>query len=583
MTFLNPAALWAFLSLIPLIALYFFKVRPEKKSTTALFLWNQIFEEKKQNGLFKNMRDLISLLILILAFSAIILAMAQPSLNLDDSDQNLVIIIDNSASMGSLEEGKSRLEDAKEKAINMVKSLSSSQTALITSISNSLQIKVDATSNRRSLIKGIEAITQSQNPLNAQELQAIAKNKSIIANSRFIFISDTCFQGSDKIDQLELVKVGNPRENIGITAFDIRQMPGENNKLGIFFQVTSSFDQIQEIELHLAHQDPNQLVKIIPITVEPGLNEAKVMYLSDQGTGAWFLKHELSDALAIDNLAFAQLDPPSPVRIQLDLDQNQAFFKRCVDAFQSAGQSMKAVTQSPEISISSNGENTGINKIIFAPQGTSPYWQGEPRPLDNTLPKVLLPEHPAIKFCPLDTLTFDGAQEISAPKNSVILVENEDKTPLLYKTTVEGTNAIVVNMDPAKAQLYFNIYFPVLVYSLSYDLSGRDDMKKSNHLTGDILELPIVQNLQGPSGELDSEQKLLKLNEVGFYQFTKAGKEEQFAVSLNNKFESSVFNKLSKSNAKAINSSFPIGDALLIVALILIACEAMLYHRRKLG
>ena len=109
MTFLNPAALWAFLSLIPLIALYFFKVRPEKKSTTALFLWNQIFEEKKQNGLFKNMRDLISLLILILAFSAIILAMAQPSLNLDDSDQNLVIIIDNSASMGSLEEGKSSL------------------------------------------------------------------------------------------------------------------------------------------------------------------------------------------------------------------------------------------------------------------------------------------------------------------------------------------------------------------------------------------------------------------------------------------------------------------------------------------
>lgn len=583
MTFLNPAALWAFLALIPLIALYFFKVRPEKKSTSALFLWNQIFEEKKQNGLFKNMRDLISLLILILAFSAIILAMAKPSFTFDDENNKLVIIIDNSASMASLENKSSRLELAKQQAINIVKSLSSSQTALICSISDSLQINVDSSSNRRSLIKGIESIQQSQKPLNPQELTAIANNKNIIADSRFIFISDSCFQGSEQVEHLELLKLGSQLENIGITAFDIRQIPGDNNQLAIFFQLSSSFEQIQEIELHLAYEDPNQLVKIIPVSVEPGLSEAKVMSLSDERTGAWFLKLEINDALAIDNLAFAQLNPPSPVRIQLDLNKNHAFFKRCVDAFHQAGQTMKAVSQSPEISISSNGENTGVKKIIFAPQGESPFWNTEAKAIENVSPRVLLPDHPAIKFCPLDTLTFEGAQNISAPANSIILVENEDKVPLLYKTTVDGTTAIIVNMDPAKAELYFNIYFPVLIYSLSYDLSGRDAIEKSNYLTGDVLEIANMQEIQGPKGEIDPAQSLVKFNHAGFYKITKAGKEEQFAVSLNNQFESNIYNKFSKSTAKAINSSFPLGDALLILALLLITCEAILYHRRKLG
>ncbi|WDE97961.1 BatA and WFA domain-containing protein [Lentisphaera profundi] len=583
MTFANPAALWAFLSIFPLIALYFFKVRPQKKSTSALFLWNQIFEEKKQNGLFKNLRDLISLLILLLAFAAIILAMAKPTINWDDQTQNLVIIIDNSASMANLEEGKSRLDLAKARAENIVKSLSSSQTALITSISDSLQINVDSTSNRRSLLKGIDGIAQSQAPLKSQELSAITKNKGIIPNSRFIFISDSCFQGYQETAELELLKIGSKTSNIGITAFDIRPIPGKQNQLGIFFQVFSSYEQRQELELHLAQGEADQIVKIIPITIEPGLNAAKVLYLKDSRYGAWFLKLLVSDSLASDNIAYAQVDPPSPVRIQLDLDKNEAFFQRCVDSFHSAGQVMKAVNQSPEIIISSNGKNTGVNKIIFAPKGKSPFWEGDASPLESATPRVLLADHPAIKFCPLDTLDFEGAQKISAPENSIILVESTDHTPLLYKTTVDNTTAFVINMDPAKAQLYFNIYFPVMIYSLSYDLIGRDTLKKSNYLTGEILNISSPQKLIGPKGPKDTINNLAKLNEAGFYSITSDKKEEQIAVSLNNKFESRIFNTLSQSTVKAIDSSFPISDALMILALVLICSEAMLYHRRKLG
>ena len=120
MSFLNPLALWSLLTLIPLIALYFLKVKPDLKPTTTLFLWDLIYKEKKQNGLFKNLRDLMSLIMIILAFTAISLAMARPVLTPKDSKRDLVLLIDNSASMATKALTSSRLEEAQTIAQNIV-------------------------------------------------------------------------------------------------------------------------------------------------------------------------------------------------------------------------------------------------------------------------------------------------------------------------------------------------------------------------------------------------------------------------------------------------------------------------------
>ena len=48
MTFLAPFYFWTFLALIPLLGVYFLKVRPRRVTTTALFLWMRIYEEKRR-------------------------------------------------------------------------------------------------------------------------------------------------------------------------------------------------------------------------------------------------------------------------------------------------------------------------------------------------------------------------------------------------------------------------------------------------------------------------------------------------------------------------------------------------------
>ena len=50
---LSPIYFWAFLSLIPLVAIYFLKVRPRRKPATAYFLWERIFQEKRATSLLR--------------------------------------------------------------------------------------------------------------------------------------------------------------------------------------------------------------------------------------------------------------------------------------------------------------------------------------------------------------------------------------------------------------------------------------------------------------------------------------------------------------------------------------------------
>ena len=122
MTFLFPIYFWALLGLLPLIAVYFLKVKPRRKPTTAFFLWQAVFDQKLSTSLFDRLRDLLSLLLMMLAFIAIVFALTAPQVN-DDQRSDILILIDNSASMNTNDQGGTRLQAAKETAKSIIRSL----------------------------------------------------------------------------------------------------------------------------------------------------------------------------------------------------------------------------------------------------------------------------------------------------------------------------------------------------------------------------------------------------------------------------------------------------------------------------
>ena len=170
MRFLSPLFFWAFLSLIPLVAVYLLKVRPRRAPTTAFFLWERVFQEKRATSLFRRLRDFWSLLLMTLVFSAICLALTNPQW-VNDERKDLLIVIDNSASMNARDGTGSRLDQARQAAREIVRGLDGTQRAALATLNEQLVYRCHMTDSPQQLLDAISGIAASVGTLSDSAMQ----------------------------------------------------------------------------------------------------------------------------------------------------------------------------------------------------------------------------------------------------------------------------------------------------------------------------------------------------------------------------------------------------------------------------
>ncbi len=611
MSFANPAFLWAFLAIIPLAAIYLLKVRPTRKPTTAFFLWQDIFQEKKSTALFQRLRDLFSLLILLIAFSSIVLALAGPDFSGADR-KDLVLLIDNSASMNAAEGGSTRLDEAKKVAAEIVKALNGNQRCSIASVSDRTRYVSNFSNNPRELLDAIDQIQPSSMVSNFNSLKEfrnqgdelepstdVTRNDGASeSNHRVLLISDGCF--ADKIDaDIELIKVGSRRvKNVGLVAVDMQRLPGAGNRVGVFFQVASSFEKTIEADLVISHQSEDNLIRIVPLQIKPGINPPDVFKIENAEEGSWYVRLETedSDALADDNTAFLSLSPIRPIPVSVDTS-DRYFYENSVLAF-SRGSGILQLVQSgsdtkPQLRISQGVPSDPDSKtsiLIFNPSGESPWWNQIGEQIEVNLPTVKNEQHAVVRHLDVSAISFAGAKRLSAPTGSEILVVAEDETPLIYQTTRSGQSAIVVNMDPVEAEFYFSTWFPVLVYSSAKHLQGRSEDPQSTYQTGQFASIPGAigatnTEYQTPLGEVRKtrEDMLGPLTETGFYQLENAAGKWLVSCSLLSSAETLLDDSESTDNHQPVDRGNSPAAWLTLLAIVLIVVESVLYHRRKVG
>ncbi len=163
MTFLHPMMIWSLAALLPLAAFYFLKVRPRRKPTTAFFLWDKVFQERRASSLFKRLRDAWSLLLMMLACAAICLALARPEWN--DRRQDVLILIDNSASMAAKDGSTPRIDAAKRAAAEIIEGLNGAQRAAVATVAERVIYRSHLTDNPRELLDTVEAVKASNQSL----------------------------------------------------------------------------------------------------------------------------------------------------------------------------------------------------------------------------------------------------------------------------------------------------------------------------------------------------------------------------------------------------------------------------------
>lgn len=591
MSFLAPAFLWSLLALIPLGAVYFLKVRPRRRSTTAFFLWSRVFEQKHATSLLQRLRDAISLILMLLAFAAVAFALARPEL-IDDDRKDLLILVDHSASMSAKKGGVTRLDAAKKLAREIVAAMDGNQRAAVGSVARELRFLTHLGGSPRELNRAVEGIEPGVFPFDPSALRGLDLETLGSDHHRILLLSDGSFEGVDALPAgIELVKVGEPLENAGIVAADLGRMP--DGSLGFFFKLGSSYREPVEADLVLRHEaNGDRIFKLIPVRIEPGLNRPERFDVEDApAAGAWIGELDLEDALAEDNRAYLSVPGTHPVRVKV-ASSDRFFFETSVRAFEESGTALQLADADAEVAIvrGSPGEEAA-SMLLFAPEGEGPWWSGVGEEVEVVAPRVLVPDHPAIRLLDVPNLAFTGARAVQAPPGALVLAESETGVPLIYRLVAGDVTALVVNLDPLASEFVLSPWFPVMIHGAARHLAGREEEVTPLYRPGDSLAIPGHREGQSTKvlapdavESIDWMRNIYgPLKRLGFYRFENRAGQWTLGSTLATSAETLLDNGSVTGTERPLARGFAPATWLLAAALMLLAGESMLYHRRKAG
>ncbi len=616
MTFLQPAMLWSLVVLLPLAAIYFLKVRPRRKPTTAYFLWERIFQERRASSLFQRLRDAWSLLLMSLAAAAVCFALSQPEWA--DERKDMILVVDTSASMSTREGRSSRLELATDVAREIVEGLNGNQLAAVATVDGRLAYRSHLTNNPREMLDAIDAIRPSGKSLDLAALPTGKEWEGSDRKYRLVFISDGVFDESALPPHVELVKVGTTRDNLGLVAADLAYLAGSARRLGFYYQVASTFGEPQHVDLSLSFVDTaghEQIFKVIPLQVKPGINPPESFELLDAPAGRWLARLDIADALAEDNEVFLAVAKPEPIRVAVE-STDPFFLENSVHAFSRGDGMLMLVAKKadeanrPDVVLAKSTSPQAANLIILQPSGESEWWTGLGEEVVAGPARVLVEGHPALRHLDAASIPFVGARQLTPPPGAQILVADDSDVPLIYKHRHEGRTALVVNIDPVAADFYFSAWFPVLVHSAATHLAGRENPLSAAYRPGEAVPIPggkddVVTRITAPTDNPDaitspSDSKLSEatanaagteirgpwfsaVEQFGFYHLANAAGQHDFGANLFRADESLVNNPESKSNNQPLSRGRSPAQWLTLLAIVVLAAESVLYHRRKVG
>lgn len=273
-TFLNaPAAMISAAILAPvLLALYFLKLHRQETLISSTLLWKKSIEDLQANTPFQKLRRNLLLILQMLALMLVLLAIAQPVLNLPaSSGKALIILIDRSASMQATDTpSQTRLQLAKIRARQLLDHLDRNALAAVIAFDDQALVVQSFTSDVSALRQAVDSIKPTDRPsrLRPAYLLAQAQSASLTNSSQpdslpqIRLLSDGKILDADDLPPLPNVSfepIGQPgTANTAIVALSARRNYQNPAQVQIFARLANFSAQAVDcdVQLSIAPIDP---------------------------------------------------------------------------------------------------------------------------------------------------------------------------------------------------------------------------------------------------------------------------------------------------------------------------------------
>ena len=144
-----------------LLVLYFLKLRRREQTVPSTLLWRKAIQDLQVNAPFQKLRRNLLLLLQMLLLLLLVLALARPVANYyKGAGATTVIVIDRSASMSArdVKGGKTRLDEAKRRARELVDSMKRGSNAMVIASDDTAETLQPFTTDAAALRRAIDSV-----------------------------------------------------------------------------------------------------------------------------------------------------------------------------------------------------------------------------------------------------------------------------------------------------------------------------------------------------------------------------------------------------------------------------------------
>lgn len=619
--FVTPAAGWLAALYLPLVILYFLKLKRPLQQIPSLALWRQVMNDQRVNSPFQKFKRNLLLLLQCIVLGCLVLAAMQPFWSSGAGRARyLPILIDCSASMGALDQpgGTSRLEAAKVEVRDIIKNLMADQMACLIVVNSSGRRLTDFTNNKKLLLSALEQITVSDVPSRLEDAlrltQALARTFPI---ERALFLTDGNTPGAVDLElpfQIAMQIVPPGGANLGITELNARR---GTERWEVFVRVEAA--AVGGGEARVEFYQDQELLGTEQVALDPG--QAQRLVFRAPADKSTYVDVRIIpkgfDSLTSDNVAFLELPSLRPLRVFVDLE---------LKAFRKALQPIKGVEILPvpgsnkpdailgyDLVISPHSDDTvptapvamyvgqippDIEKLVKIETGFVKVvdWQRNSPLLRHVLlTEVQMSDNP---------VSQSDVQDRDYENNGYEILAHATKGPLILQKNRDGKQSVWLLFHTDHSTLQYRVAFPILVSNLvqmAMQQAGLSEIQgqSTGALPARVAEPRTSFSVVGPTGmrqELTSSDEGMLMGisapQVGRYDIQKGlSTVAKTGASLLNAAETGLknvdtiqFREVSvKANETRLNTEKPLWTEFAILGLAVLALEWWFFQRRPGG
>lgn len=548
---LSPAAaaIAASIALPSLLLLYFLKLRRKPAPISSTLLWKKAVQDMQVNSPFQRLRRNLLLLLQLLLIGSLIFALARPvSRHRATAGQVNIILIDRSASMSAKDaDGRTRLDEAKRQAIDLVNSMPRGAQAMVIAFDDSAEVIQTFSSDAQQLRAAIESITPSDRLTRLKTAYTLAEAAMQIDPEQLragTAAADIHVYSDGRVlDSGELSTNGNVRfypigsdqtDNLAIVACSARRNYDRPTEVQGFVRLANFGPQPAkaDVVLSLATFDENadaadqfesrfvrETATLAPsrrsdqerrAAESQGLSVRDAIEFKLDLTSAAVLRVELKsdspDALPADDVAYVVVPPPKSLSLVLVTDGNY-YLSRAVESL--GLQRTSTLTPAAyEANVPADADVIIFDRhspTKLPPSGSFVYVDALPpgtalkQSADDAGVNLFAVdtgvldwkrEHPLVRGLNLARIFASRAMKLDLPIEAETIVEGVDG-PLVVLYRQSRSTHLVISFDLLQSNWPLQQTFPIFVFNTMQFLAAASELNLRESLVpGDAPRLP---------------------------------------------------------------------------------------------